>query len=189
MTTNNRHPIVKSIRCTVHEIYVPHTDRQKLVSRCRILCIFLVLIYSRIKSVFLINVFVSGHWNQGNLLTRSVGTQMAIRVCRCLSASRDRLSNLLHFLLPLFPFLPSPHPTYSPNPKSNTKHSNTSVSPPCVWCCWGYPLRSLGDGDREGGMKEVKERIGRGVPGWLCCVHQPTPDVTSFRFTSAAKLE
>lgn len=85
-------------------------------------------------------------------------------------------------------------PSRSPNPKSNTKHCNTSVSPCCVWCCWGYLLRSLKqclrDGDREGWIeRRERKRIGWGVPGWLCCVRTLTPDVTSFRFTSAAKLE
>lgn len=111
----------------------------------------------------------------------------------CQRAQIGSLTSCSSAFLP-FPFSPSPHPALSPSPKSNTKHGNTSVGPRCVWCCWGYPLRSLkrclGDGDREGwSAGREGKTIWRRVPGWLCCVRPPTPDVTSFRFTSAAKLE
>lgn len=48
------------------------------------------------------------------------------------------------------------------------------------------PETELGAG---GGGSRGEREPGWRVPGWRCCVRPPTPDATSFRFTSAAKLE
>lgn len=145
-----------------------------------------------IHPVFMVRLGVRGHRGR-----RSRGVPA---VLICLDPDRKyKCDGVCHLLHPPPSFLPScspinTGPARSPNPKSNTNRSNTSVCPCCVRCCRGYPLRGLiqclGDGDGDGrNQRRERKTGGRGVPGWLCCVCPLTPDVTSFRFTSTAKLE
>lgn len=149
----------------------------------------------------MVYLVICGHGDWDNLLCCDVP---AVPICwdpdgnmsPLVFVSEPKIGSLTSFTSSFLPSCSPITPSHSlaPAPKSNTEHSNTSVGPRCVWCCWGYPLRSLkqslSDGDREGwNERRERKRIRWGVPGWLCCVRPPTPDVTSFRFTSAAKLE